>query len=285
MSTTRTNGQIRLLSVLTLVSLVVIWEVCAQFSPKTALAQTAIIPSFTDIFGRSLLGMADYWKFPFWAPNTSMGGQQTYLGAILALGYHSAVTISRLVMGLAGGFVIGVGFGLVTSWSPVLRQALSLPINMFRMVPLLAMIPLFQFWVGTNTQGVVTFVIVGTGTVFFVGTVNAIANVPVKYTDYARTLGCSEARIYMSVVLPAIIPELLSSISLSLGLAWSAVVAGEYVGIDTGLGRILTFAQFMSQTGRMALIAIVITAYAAASYALCSYASRKLLAWRRPNER
>jgi sulfonate transport system permease protein len=270
---------VRRLRLLTILAMLVAWEVFAAVSPKTPLAQTPLVPSFGLIFGQSLLGMADYWKFPFWAPITSMGGAQTYAGAFLALGYHSALTVLRLCSGLAIGAAAGIGIGLAISWSPILRRAAYLPLAVFRMVPLLALIPLFQFWVGTNTAGVVAFVAVGTGAVFLVGTINAVSNVPVRYIDYARTLGASRLQIYAWTILPAILPELFSSVMLTLGLAWSAVIAGEYVGIDSGLGRILTFAQFMSQTGRMALVAVLLIVYASFSYVIFAWLSRRLLAW------
>jgi sulfonate transport system permease protein len=269
----------RCVSLATIVALVVVWEIAAWISPKTMLAQTPLVPSFEQIFGSSLLGMADYWKLQFWAPITSMGGEQTYQGAFLALAYHSFLTFSRLALGLSIGGTLGIGFGLAISWSPVLRRAAYLPLAIFRMIPLLAMIPLFQFWVGTNGAGVVAFVAVGTGAVFLVGTINAVANVPSRYVEYARTLGASRLVVYWRVVAPAILPELFSSVLLTLGLAWSAVIAGEYVGIDSGLGRILTFAQFMSQTGRMALVAILLLVYASLSYFLCNKISRRMLAW------
>jgi len=259
--------------------LIVAWEIAARVSPRTVLAGTPLVPSFGEIFGPSVLGMADYWKFDFWAPITSMGGDKTVHGALLALAWHSALTFFRLVVGLVIGASVGVSLGLATAWSPSLRRFVYLPLSIFRMVPLLAMIPLFQFWVGTNTAGVIAFVAVGTGAIYLVGTINAVSNVPVRYIEYARTLGASRLSIYGRVVLPAIVPELFSSILLTLGIAWSAVIAGEYVGIDSGLGRILTFAQFMSQTGRMALVAILLMIYAGITYAICNRVSRRVLAW------
>jgi sulfonate transport system permease protein len=259
--------------------LIVGWEAAAWLSPRTLLAQTPLVPSFEEIFGPALLGMADYWKLPYWAPITSMGGAQTYRGAFLALGYHSALTISRLASGLVLGGVIGIGLGLALAWSPLVRRMAYLPLTIFRMIPLLAMIPLFQFWVGTNAAGVIAFVAVGTGAVFLAGTINAVANVPERYIDYARTLGASRFQVYTRVVAPAILPELFSSVLLTLGLAWSAVIGGEYVGIDSGLGRILIFAQFMSQTGRMALVALLLILYGGLSCFVCGRISQRLLAW------
>jgi len=255
------------------------WEIASRLAPVTPLAQTPLVPSWENIFGPSLIGMADYWKFPFWAPITSMGGNQTLAGALLALAYHSALTWGRLIAGLALGALIGVGGGLLLSTSSRLQRIAYLPLTVLRMVPLLAMVPLFQFWVGTSSTGVVAFVAYGTSVVFVIGTLNAVGNVPPRFIEFARTLGVSRSRIYWSVIVPAILPELSSSVILALGLSWSAVLAAEYVGIETGLGRILTFAQFMSQTGRMALVTVLLVIYAGTSFWLFRRTSRRLLAW------
>ena len=48
----------------------------------------------------------------------------------------------------------------------------------------------------------VLFVAFGVGVIFFTGTVNAVANIPGIYLDYARTLGASRLQIYRSVIVP-----------------------------------------------------------------------------------
>ena len=58
--------------------------------------------------------------------------------------------------------------------------------------------------------------------IFFAGTVNAVRNVPQIYIDNARTLGATRLRLYRTVILPAIFPELRATILLSLGTAWAA---------------------------------------------------------------
>lgn len=273
------------IGIVTVFLLIAGWEIAAWLSPKTVLAQTPLVPSFGNIFGESLLGMSDYWKFPFWAPITSLGGDQSYLGAFLALGWHTSLTVLRLIAGVFLGTVLGVGLGLLLSWSPFVRRAAYLPLGVMRMVPLLAMIPLFQFWVGTNTAGVISFVAMATGAVLLVGTVNSVSNVPARYVENARTLGASRLQIFARVIVPAILPEMMSSALLVLGLAWSAVIAGEYIGIDSGLGRILTFAQFMSNTGRMALVTLIVLALAAGSNVTVRILVRRVLEWMPENNR
>ena len=255
------------------------WEIAGHLSPTSVLRQSPIVPPWEFVFGPSFLGMSDYWTFDVLAPVPSLGGEQTYRGAVLAIGYHSALTLMRLILGLLFGTVAGILLGLAFSWSPFLRRLASTPLHILRMFPLLAMVPLFQFWVGANTVGAVVFVAYGVGVVYFATTINAVSNMPNRYFEYAQTLGASRLRIYVSVVFPAIVPELCSSVMLTLGLAWSAVIGAEYIGLDSGMGRVLIFAQFFSNTGRMTLVTLVIILYAGLSYMLFRRVSARILRW------
>jgi NitT/TauT family transport system permease protein len=81
------------------------------------------------------------------------------------------------------------------------------------------------------------------------------------------------------VILPAILPELFSSVFLTLGLAWSAVIGAEYVGVESGIGRMIIWAEFFSHTGRMVLITVFIVIYATLSFALVRRITARVLVW------
>ena len=136
----------------------------------------------------------------------------------------------QLYTGLFVGSVGGVAIGLAISWSRWLRRLIDLPMQLLRTLPLLAMVPLFQLWFGTNFSGKVTFIGYGVGVLFVAGTIKAVKNVPQIYVDNARTLGASKLVLYKTVIIPAMFPELRSSIMLSLGTAWATVIGAEYLG-------------------------------------------------------
>ena len=279
MDRVREYARRRWISFCVIAVIVVAWEIAGHLSPKSLLSQSPMVPPWEFVFGPSFLGMSDYWTFDFLAPVPMLGGEQTYRGAVLAIGYHSALTLSRLIQGLVFGTAVGILLGLAFSWSSFLRRLASTPLHILRMFPLLAMVPLFQFWFGANTTGAVAFVAYGVGVVYFVTTINAVSNMPNKYVEYARTLGASRLRIYRSVVFPSITPELGASVMLTLGLAWSTVIGAEYIGLDSGIGRVLIFAQFFSNTGRMTLTTLLIIIYAAISYALFRRVAARILCW------
>ena len=272
----------RWISVCAIIVFLLAWEVAGHLSPKSILRQSPIVPPWEFVFGPALLGMSDYWTFDFWAPVPSVGGEQTYLGAVLAIAYHSALTLMRLLLGLLAGTVVGILLGLAFSWSSFLRRLASTPLHILRMFPLLAMVPLFQFWFGANTLGAVVFVAYGVGVVYFATTINAVSNLPNRYVEYAQTLGASRLRIYVSVIFPAIVPELCASVMLTLGLAWSTVIGAEYIGLDSGMGRVIIFAQYFSNTGRMTLATLIIIVYAGLSFMLFRRLSARILSWMPP---
>lgn len=267
------------ISGLVVLALIAGWEIAGLLAPKSPLRESPIVPPWEFIFGRALVGLSDYWKIEMWAPVPQLGGQQTLFGALLALGFHSALTLFRLVLGLVVGAAGGIFLGLALSWSPVVQRLFSPSLHIVRMCPLLAMIPLFQFWFGATNTAAIVFVAYGVGVIYLIGTINAVANVPAKYIENARVLGASRLLVYRSVILPAITPELFSSVFFTLGLAWSAVIGAEYIGVESGIGRMIIWSEYFSNTGRMALITLVILAYAMASFWLCRRLQNRLLRW------
>lgn len=266
------------ISIATLIVLAIAWEIAAHLSPQ-GVQQTPLIPPWGIVFGQSFKGMSDYWRLNFLAPVPAMGGEQTYLGAVLALIYHSCLTLFRLTVGFILGAVVGTGLGLLFSWFPTARRLAAAPIHVLRMCPLLAIVPLFQFWFGTGNVGAIVLIAYGVGVIYLVGAINAVSNLPNRYVEYSLTLGASRLQIYRSVVLPAILPELFSSIFITLGLAWSAVIGAEYVGVDSGIGRMIIWAEFFSDTGRITLVTIFIIVYAAISLALFKLIAQRILRW------
>jgi sulfonate transport system permease protein len=131
----------------------------------------------------------------------------------------------------------------------------------------------------------VLFVAYGIGVIFFAGTVNAVRNVPQIYIDNARSFGASRAMLYRTVILPAIFPAMRSTILLSLGAGWGAVLGAEYLGAQSGLGYVIVYAQEFAFLDRMFLIALLFIFYTSVSYWAISRLSVRLLAWAPPSQR
>jgi sulfonate transport system permease protein len=261
------------------VALAVLWEVASRVSKGEVKPGHPFVPGWEFIFKNTLVGLSDYWPGGLGAPAVADGGPRTLLGSIYAIVDHSFQTLWRLVLGFALGAGIGTLVALLVSASKWARRILSLPTQIIRPFPLLAIIPIFQLWFGTETIGAITFIALVVGIIFFTGVLNAVGNVPVIYVQNSRVLGAGPVRTYLSIVVPAIFPELQSTIMLAIGTAWTAALGAEFIGAENGLGKILTVAKYFSYVDRMFLIGIIVIVLATLSFLVAQKLSKPMIAW------
>jgi len=261
------------------------WQILSLVYTAEAAPGEPMVAGWQVLATRTFLSMADYWQGGLGVPSVGEGAQRSYLAATLSLLSHSFDTILRLLAGLMLGGLLGTGLGLAISWSRWTRRLVELPVQFLRTLPLLAMVPLFQLWFGTYFIGKMLFIAYGVGVIFFAGTVNAVQNVPGIFIDNARALGASRTTLYRTVILPAILPEMRSTVLLSLGTGWGAVLGAEYLGAQSGLGYIIVYAQQFAYLDRMFLIALLFILYTSLSYWLVSRVTASLLEWAPPSQR
>ncbi|WP_199254612.1 ABC transporter permease [Mycolicibacterium mengxianglii] len=237
-----------------------------------------LVPGISDVLS-SFMVFADYWPGGLGAERTVGGAEPTVWGATLGLGYNVAISLSRFLIGFVLGVAVGIGAGLLVSWSPIARRTVSFPAHFFRMMPLLAMLPLFSLWFGNSELGTYSFTAFAVAVLLFVLTVAAVNNVPRIYSDSATSLGASRARIYMSVIVPSVTPQLKVGVLLAIPFAWSAVLAAEVIGKQYGLGRILNFALLYAATDIVAVTALVVVIVAGCTHLLLAKVLNHLTRW------
>jgi nitrate/nitrite transport system permease protein len=78
-----------------------------------------------------------------------------------------------------------------------------------------------------------------------------VANVDKEYLDVAQTLGASRLRTIFKVIIPAALPNIVSGLRISMGIAWLVIVAAEMLlgtgwAISSGMSGITsTFPTFL----------------------------------------
>jgi sulfonate transport system permease protein len=266
------------LQVLGVLAVLAVWHIASALAGETAVDGQRFVPNAADLVS-GFDSLSNYWEGGLGVGATKDGNPETFAGAALALAENSVVTIIRLAAGLALGAVIAVALALLVSWSRLLRRSLLLPANTARMLPLLAMSPLFALWFGNSERGAIFFVAFGTFAIFFVVALTAIGNVPGYYEQYAQSLGSGRLATYLRVVFPASLPGLRSAVVLSLGFGWSMVIAAEFLGQTKGLGRIVNQAQYFGHTTTLAVVAVFIIIYAAISFSIVNRAFDWLVRW------
>jgi sulfonate transport system permease protein len=266
-------------SVVSVLALCGCWQLASLVFTSRGLGGAPLVAGWQWLIGKALPQLSNYGGGGNGLAVGHGGGGGTYSGAFTVIVDASWATLKRLLAGFALGAAAGIGLALATSWSAWGRRVVGAPAQLIRMIPLLALIPLFQQWFGISFKGVVLFVAFGVGAVFFAAAVTAVRNVPPVLLRNARMLGASRARVYRTVVLPAIVPQMRSALFLSIGVAWTATLGAELLGVQSGLGFIIAQAQQFSRLDRIAVIGLVFAVWALLSLAAADLVTRRLVRW------
>jgi ABC-type nitrate/sulfonate/bicarbonate transport system permease component len=238
----RTTG---FLIVLILISL---WWVAALVLARISDRAQVLLPSPADVVE----------SIPRLSVFAGPGAQRTYLMGLQVIAENTFASAITLVGGLGLGCLAGIGMGLALGWSQKLRCVFEAPLLVVRVIPILALLPLFLSWFGGTQTGSISFVGFAVFSMLFVNTLEAIRNVDPLVQVYARTLGASAFRVYRTVVMPAILPELVGGLRVVLGLGWAILLAAEFLAAQIGIGHIMILAQQYFDTSRMILIVMLI---------------------------
>ena len=173
------------------------------------------------------------------------------------LAKHMGFTLARQFTGFFLGSLLGVLMGLLIASNRYIQAFMDPIIEIIRPIPPLAIIPMFILWLGIGAIPQILLVIFGCFVILVVSTIEAVKNVPKIYVNAARTLGASWAYIYITVILPAIIPSLVGAVRVAAAASFGLVVAAEFMGAQEGIGYYMIIAQRYLRTD-MILVSIVI---------------------------
>ncbi|MDE0353268.1 MAG: ABC transporter permease subunit [bacterium] len=272
------------------VLLMLAWQVASYIVPHGTL-EHPLVPGWEYVFGDTLFGMSKYWtvrgidlgsvsfNVEGLAPLPILRGEATWLGAFLAIAYHSGVTLLRLLCGLVLGMTLGLLTGLLLPYWPAVRKTAWAPMNFLRMIPLLVAAPWLQLVLGRRFLGITIYIAFGVWIILVVATMNAVSNVPDRYIESARTLGASRLRTYYRVIVPGSIPELRTALLLAMGGSWSLAIVAEFLGFGSGLGHLADAAVQGTNTAQLLVVTFIVALYALTTFFLLNEGFKKLISW------
>ena len=272
------------------VVLVVAWQVASYVVPPGTL-EHPLVPGWDHVFGDTLFGMSRYWtvrgvdlgfvtfNLEGLAPLPIFRGEATWAAAFLAIAYHSGVTLVRLLCGMVVGMTLGLLTGLALPYWPAVRQTAWAPMNFLRMIPLLVAAPWLLLVLRSSFFAITIYIAFGVWTILVVATMNAVANVPDRYIESARTLGASRLHTYYKVIVPGSIPELRTAMLLAMGGGWSLAIVAEFLGYRAGLGYLADAAVQGTNTAQLLIVAFIVALYSLTTFFLLNEGFKKVVSW------
>lgn len=149
-------------------------------------------------------------------------------------------TLEETLGGLAIGLVVGIVLGFLMARVKSLGTLLDPYIVGINGLPRVALGPFFVVWFGI---GIMSKVLLGASIVFVVVLFNAregTASIDHDLLDALRSMRASRTTMLRHLIFPALMPWLLASLKIGIGLALTGAVVGELVGASSGLGWYIT---------------------------------------------
>lgn len=147
------------------------------------------------------------------------------------------VTLRRLVLGYAIGFVLAIPLGLLLAQSKFMRDTLGVLALGFQSLPSVCWVPISLVIFGQDERTILSVVVMGSVWSLMLATENGIRSVPPLYLRAARTMGSKHLHLWTRVMFPAALPSIFSGMKQGWAFAWRSLMSAEiYVYILSGIG-------------------------------------------------
>jgi NitT/TauT family transport system permease protein len=156
---------------------------------------------------------------------------------------YVVASLFRVTWGYALAVVLAIPLGLAIGWSRRAEMAFNPVIQILRPISPLAWIPIAILWFGVGDLAAIFLIFLGCFLPLLLTAINAVRSIPAVYINAGRNFGLSTVDLLYRVLYPAVIPQLIVGLRMTLGIAWLVVVAAEMIAVNSGLGFLIVDAR------------------------------------------
>lgn len=162
-------------------------------------------------------------------------------------------TVARIMAGLAGAFVIGSIFALLMVRSPAVDNFLSPILTFFQGIPALSWVVFAIIWFHGTEFRIFFIMVVTTLPAFTFQVVGALRAMSKDLFEMVLAFRPTRLKMFQAMILPSVLPEILTAWKVNLGNASRVVVVAELVGATGGVGyQLLQQQQIFDMAGALA---------------------------------
>jgi NitT/TauT family transport system permease protein len=218
------------LRVLSLVGLVVLWEVVARIGWVPVL----FLPSPLGV-------VAEGWEMV-------MSGE---------LAGHLAASLKRLLFGFAVGGGLGVIVGIAVGFFSV-AEAVGTPLIAATFPePKIALLPLLILWLGLGEPSKIAVIALGVFFPMAINTYTGVRQADALLVRAAVSFGARRWSVIRKVILPSALPMIFAGLRLGAGTALLLLVAAEMIAVESGIGFLVLHAGNIMATTKL-MVGIVV---------------------------
>lgn len=217
----------------------------------------------------------------FWLSSPALvGGRIVQLAVTGELVRHLWATLEVALAGLAVGMLVGVLAGVVLGLLPRVATILEPYIMILYTLPRIALAPLFIMFLGVGVLSKVAFTFTIVVFVALLNSYEGVRGVNPQLVDALRTMRASRGQIVRWVILPSIVPWILATLRIAMGLSLVGAVVAELISASRGLGWYMSRAAGTFDVAGVFAGMFILAITAALINGFVSVVERRLLIWR-----
>ncbi|MGI9604879.1 MAG: ABC transporter permease [Acidimicrobiales bacterium] len=198
----------------------------------------------------------------------------------ISLWEHTWASLWRVIQGMFFGVLFGVPIGFAMGLSSKARGFFDTPVELFRPIPPLALIPLFILAFGIGDPPARNLLIFASIWIMIIAARSGVRTANLSKVRAAYSLGASKRQVLLRVLLPNALPELFTGVRVALGVSWGTLVAAELVGARDGLGQMIFAARPFFRLDVIVAGIIVIAVLGVLMDVFLRFLEARLIPWR-----
>jgi NitT/TauT family transport system permease protein len=199
-------------------------------------------------------------------------------GLLLDSTWHSLVL---LLSGYTLGVIVGLVSGVCIGWSTSVRYWGMPLLKVVGPIPATAWIPLAMVVSPSAIASAAGLIGLAVWFPVTMLTASGISNTRASYLDVARTLGARPGYLIFRVAIPAAVPNIFIGLFMGLGASFLTLVVAESIGVKSGLGWYVSWAQGWAEYGKVFAALIIMAAFFSTLMTLLFKARDRVLVWQK----
>ncbi len=192
--------------------------------------------------------------------------------------WHSLIL---LLSGYALGVIAGLISGICIGWSSPVRYWGMPILKVVGPIPATAWIPLAMVVSPSAIFSAAGLIALAVWFPVTMLTASGISNTRASYLDVARTLGAGRRFLIFRVAIPAALPSIFIGLFMGLGASFLTLVVAETVGVKSGLGWYVSWAQGWAEYGKVFAALVIMAAFFSTIMTLLFKVRDRVLVWQK----
>lgn len=152
---------------------------------------------------------------------------------------HSVASLFRVSVGFFLAVALGIPLGIILGRMEIAKLLFNPLVQFLRPISPLAWIPLAMLWFGIGDQPAIFLIFLSSFFPMVVSTSVAVESIKPTFFQVAANFNFSRYDVITKIVIPAITPEVITALRLTITIAWLVVVAAEMIAVQSGLGYMI----------------------------------------------